>query len=113
MSDSHNEGERIDEWTVRNSDGTITVALETPVTPPKRGKVEPEELYEITLRKARGVDLRKSGNQKGGEVERTFALLASLSGQPMVIFDDMTADDIMRLSDAAELQLGKLAKNGQ
>jgi len=104
--------ETLDEWTVRNADGTITVALETPVTPPKRGKVEPEPLYELTLRKARGIDLRKSDNHKGGDIEKSFVLAASLCGQPVAIFDDMDAADVQRVAKAAGMLLGKLENTG-
>lgn len=90
------------EFVERNKDGTITLHLEVSVSMPKRPPVS-----ELTFRRPRGKDLRDADNHRGGDVEKSYVLAASLSGQSWALFDEMDYTDVERAMGVVEELTGR------
>lgn len=78
----------------------IRYPLKHPVTITLRGPDgdRQETISELTLRRVKGKDMRALDGQ-GGEVAKTLALIAHISGHPLTIVDELDAEDIGGIGD--------------
>lgn len=74
--------------------------LKHPVTITLRGPdgERQETVSEVTLRRVKGKDLRATDDHSG-EIAKTLALLAKITSQPMVVIDELDAEDIAGLGE--------------
>lgn len=56
-----------------------------------------ERVSEVTLRRPKGREIRAMQNGKGSQIDRSFALMASLAEREVELFDDMDAADIRQI----------------
>lgn len=89
-----------------NSDGSITVTLEYPIT---IGKLTTSEL---TLRRPKMKDLRKTDLQKSSHTTWTATMIASLSGQADRVVDDLDGQDVSVLSMVVGFLLSRRPRTG-
>ena len=66
-----------------------------PLTPPFDFKGE--RVTSVTLRRPKGREIRAMQNGKGSQIDRSFALMASLAEREVELFDDMDAADIRQI----------------
>lgn len=88
-----------------NEDGTRTVKLEEPV------RFNNQDVTELTFRKPRGKDWRKTDGEKG-DLAKGYKLAACLTAYPLSVFDDMTGDDAL-LCVGVATTMGKKLRTGE
>lgn len=98
-----------EKYITRHDDGRVTLILETPVEL-KRGNVS-QTIEEVTLRRTKGKDWAATDKAKG-EIGKTLLLAASVSGEPVTLFEEMDGDDFLRVTRLVS-NLGKSQAGGE
>lgn len=81
----------------------VIYQLKHPITTVNRGggQEREEQITEFTLRRIKAKDLRVTDDH-AGDVAKTLALLARITGQPVLVIDELDAEDLTALQDKVE-----------
>jgi len=82
--------------TTTNEDGSITITLSAAIVGPTG-----QPLAELSLRRPKAKDFRAMDNAKG-EIGKSLALAAQLSGIPAPLLDNLDGSDFIELSEAVQ-----------
>lgn len=66
-----------------------------------------ETVRSITLRRPKGREIRAMNNGAGSQIDRSFALMASLADREVELFDELDAADIKKIDGWLNEVLGE------
>ena len=117
VDETRNDVFRLPEAATQNADGTVTLALQTPISvkiKKSNGEIREENYHQLTLRPFTGADLRAI--QSTSSEMQNVVMLARATGirEPVMngLFDKMDASDILKAADIinAFMNGGRLKK---
>ena len=79
-------------------DEPIVYQLKTPIVVTKKGGGEALRVEQLELRTPKAKDLRAL-DRESGEVGKSLALIAALSGQPPFVLDEMSVEDFQAVGE--------------
>ena len=66
-----------------------------------------ETVSSVTLRRPKGREIRNMGNGPGSNLDRSFALIATLADRETELFDEMDGGDFTKISNWLNKILGE------